>query len=540
MPAAAPLTKLNSLGDRYVAELFDFNPGEARASGEHSYDGRLGPVGAGATARRVEQLDELAAELATVTSRHVEERADEITLRQRLALERFHLVELDAARRNPLAALFRGADPQPYCTHGYAPVPARAEGLIRQLAQLPEWLDAALDELGDSLDSGPRQIAIAAARGLAFFYSEGVDSALPLPEHSDLRAALHARAATAAQACTRYADTIESRHAHPDAALGEARFLALLNAQEGVSESLAGLRAIADAEMSRLRDQFEKVSRTVSPDGGIARAVATMEDDHPSAGSLIDEAAAGLERLAQFWSDSNALTVPGGHCGVTASPPHLRHVTAALDPAGTLASPEVESNYIVTPVDASMNQQQAEQWLRSLNRWTLENIAVHEVYPGHFVHFAHARGQRSRLRKVGFVSGFGEGWAHYTEQLAIEQGMADDRPLLHLAQLQDALLRACRFRATLMIHTEGRSVDDATAMFVKNASMPEYPAHREAERATYDPMYLAYTYGKLQILEWRAELQRRPGFSLRRFHDTLLGSGFPPLAAVRELALSPS
>jgi len=217
----------------------------------------------------------------------------------------------------------------------------------------------------------------------------------------------------------------------------------------------------------------------------------------------------------------------------------MRFVTAALDPAGTLADPEVESNYIVTPVDDSMSKQQADEWLRSFNRWSLENIAVHEVYPGHFVHFVHARTQRSLMRRVGFVSGFGEGWAHYAEQLAIEQGLADGRPLLHLAQLQDALLRACRFRATLMLHTEGASVDDATALFVENAGMAGFPARREAERGTYDPMYLAYTYGKLQILEWRAELQRRPGFRLRWFHETMLRSGFPPLAAVRELVLNP-
>ena len=264
-----------------------------------------------------------------------------------------------------------------------------------------------------------------------------------------------------------------------------------------------------------------------------------MEADHPSAESLIDEAASSLDRLREFWRDRDVVTVSDATCRVAPSPPYLRFVTAAFDPAGTLAEPEVASNYIVTPVDASMSDTQAEEWLRSFNRWTLENVGVHEVYPGHFVHFVHARTQRSLLRRVGFVAGFGEGWAHYTEHLAIEQGLAQDRPLLHLAQLQDALLRVCRFRATLMLHTEGASVDDATAVFVESARMARYPAHREAERGTYDPMYLAYTYGKLQILDWRAKLQRRPGFNLRAFHNTMLGSGFPPLAAVGELVLNP-
>jgi Bacterial protein of unknown function (DUF885) len=532
-------SRLEALANRYVAELFDFDPGGARASGDHSYDGRLGPVGTGATARRVSQLDDLAAELDTVITRGVEERAEEITLRHRIALERFQLVELDAGVRDPLSAIFRGADPQSYCTHDYAPAPVRAEGLIRQLAQLPGWLDAALAELGDTLDAGPRRIAIGVARGLAGFYANDVAGSLALPNHPDLHSLLVARAAAAADACTRFAEAIEARAAHSSVAMGEERFLAMLKAQEGVNESLAGLRAMADAELAQLHARFEDIAHRIAPGKGVVQAVAMMEKDHCSAGSLIDEAAGSLQRLRRFWLDRDVLTVPDAECRVTASPPYLRFVSAAFDPAGTLADPDVESNYIVTPVDASMGEQQADEWLRSFNRWTLENVGVHEVYPGHFVHFFHARNQRSLLRRVGFVSGFGEGWAHYAEQLAIEQGLAEDRPLLHLAQLQDALLRACRFRATLMLHTEGRSVDDATALFVENTGTSEFPARREAERGTYDPMYLAYTYGKLQILEWRAELQRRPGFSLRAFHDTVLGSGFPPLAAVRELVLNP-
>ena len=537
MPGS-PLSPLDNLGNRYVSELFDFSPGDARANGDHSYDGLLGPVGAAATAHRVAQLASLATELNGVTAAGVEERADLITLRHRLALEHFRLVELDAARRNPLSAIFRGADPQPYCTHDYAPVQVRAEALARQLEGLPGWLDAALGELDDSLDAGPRRVAIGVARGLAAFYSNDIDATLPLPGHPDLRALLQRRATAAGRACASFAEAIEARQATPDAALGERRLLAMLEAQEGVTESLAGLRAMADAELAQLRARFEEVAHGIAGSGGVAAAVAMMESDHPAAASLIDEAAASLDRLRQFWRDGNALSIPDAPCRVIASPPYLRFVTAALDPAGTLADATVESNYLVTPVDESMSEQQAEEWLRAFNRWSLENIAVHEVYPGHFVHFVHARRQRSLVRRVGFVAGFGEGWAHYTEQLAIEQGLAEGRPILHLAQIHDALLRACRFRATLMLHAEGASVDDATALFMASSGMAEFPARREAERGTYDPMYLAYTYGKLRILEWRAELEKRPGFSLRGFHETMLASGFPPLAAVRELVLN--
>ncbi len=535
---AASDSHLTKLGNRYVAELFEYSPDSARAEGDHSYDGILGPVGAQATLGRIAQLDEMATELAAVTPRNAEARVDAITLRHRIASERFELVDLEAARRNPLSALFRGANPQPYCTHEYAPVPERAEGLARHLEQLPSWLDAAIDELDDGLDEGPRAIAIEVARRLAGFFADDIDAALPLPAHPELGARLRAAASGAAAACRHFATVIEGRGGRPTPPLGEERFIAMLYAQEGVTETIGHLRQVADAELAVLGAMFEDVAGRIAPGQGVGAAVARMEDDHPTADSLIDDAAVSLAGLRSFWRESGAITVPDDPCRVQASPPYLRWSSAMFDPPGSLAPPEVESNYIVTPVDDTMTDKQADEWLRSLNRWLLENVGVHEVYPGHFVHFLHARRQRSLVRRVGWAAGFGEGWAHYTEHLAIEHGLAEDRPLLHLAQLQDALLRACRFRATLMLHVEGGSVDDATALFMEHTGTHEFPSRREAERGTYDPMYLAYTYGKLQILGWRAHLEGRPGYSERAFHDTMVGSGTPPLAAVGELLLN--
>jgi uncharacterized protein (DUF885 family) len=142
------------------------------------------------------------------------------------------------------------------------------------------------------------------------------------------------------------------------------------------------------------------------------------------------------------------------------------------------------------------------------------------------------------IRRAFWFPAVSEGWAHYTEQLAVEQGLAEGRPLLHLAQLQDALLRACRFRVALGIHTEGMSVEDGTRLFMEHAHIPRLAAEREALRGTHDPMYIVYTYGKLEILRWREILERRPGFSLRDFHDRLVGGGFTSLDVAREYVLA--
>ena len=195
-----------------------------------------------------------------------------------------------------------------------------------------------------------------------------------------------------------------------------------------------------------------------------------MEDDHPSASSLIEEAAGSLERVRQFWRERGVVTIPDAPIRVTASPPYMRFVSAAFDPAGSLAAPDVESNYVVTPVDESMSEKEAEEWLRSFNRWQLENIGVHEVYPGHFVHAVHARRQRSLLRRVGFVSGFGEGWAHYTEQLAIEQGLAEGRPLSSPGSGR-AGRPAGRPPAAMMLQKEGAAGKEGARLFLEEGGV---------------------------------------------------------------------
>jgi uncharacterized protein (DUF885 family) len=263
-----------------------------------------------------------------------------------------------------------------------------------------------------------------------------------------------------------------------------------------------------------------------------------MEDDHPSAEELLPATEAMLDRLRDFWRSTGVISLPpDAHCEVRPTPAFRRWSSASYEPPGALDPPGMAHYYFITTVQPDWTPEQSEQWLRSLNYTALENVSVHEAFPGHFVHFLNGYRNPSLVRRVFGPAGFIEGWAHYTEQLAIEQGLAENRPLLHLAQLQDALLRACRFRAAVGLHCEGMPLEEATRLFEERAYMQRLPAEREALRGTYDALYLVYTYGKLEILRWREELSRRPGWDPRRFHDTLTNAGFPPLAVVRDLVL---
>jgi uncharacterized protein (DUF885 family) len=130
-----------------------------------------------------------------------------------------------------------------------------------------------------------------------------------------------------------------------------------------------------------------------------------------------------------------------------------------------------------------------------------------------------------------------EGWAHYAEQMMVDEGFGGGDPRMRLAQLQEALLRDCRYAVAIRMHTQGMTVDEATRFFVEQGFQEPSSAHEEAMRGTYDPMYLAYTLGKLQILALRDEYRARTGRDLRAFHDAFVAQGGLPVELVRRLIL---
>ena len=534
-----PATTARALCERVVREAWAAEPTLARWSGEHAYDGRIGEAGPDAVRRRATVFAGLAAELDALDLDRldVELRADVRSARMALAEDLMRTGELRQFSLDPRRGLDAAADVASYISRDYAPAAERATALAGHLEQLPDYLDAAFPLLDEAVWEGPRLIAIDGGHGYATFLRNEVRRELG-PLDSGLGARLDRALEAAAQACERWSERVSGLRPLPDSALGAARFTALLAAQEGIEETAETLRSRADAELDKLDAETTELAAEIAPGKRVADAFNLIEDDHPSAEELLPTAAAMLDRLRDFWIGTGVISIPAdAHCEVRATPAFRRWSSASYEPPGPLDPPGMPHYYYITPVQPDWDAEQAEQWLRYLNRPSLENVSVHEAFPGHFVHFLNGYTTPSLVRRIFSPAGIVEGWAHYTEQLAVEQGLTEGRPLLRLAQLQDALLRACRFRAAVGLHCEGMPLDEATRLFEERAHMLHHPAEREALRGTYDPLYLVYTYGKLEILRWREELQRRGNFDARRFHDTLTTAGFPPLAVVRDLVL---
>jgi uncharacterized protein (DUF885 family) len=175
-----------------------------------------------------------------------------------------------------------------------------------------------------------------------------------------------------------------------------------------------------------------------------------------------------------------------------------------------------------------------------LARWKLPTLTYHESIPGHHLQItlANEMPDLPLIRKTTWFSSYGEGWALYAEQLAVEMGMYDDDPLGRVGQLQAALFRAVRLVVDTGLHAMDWSRERAIAYFVDALGENESVAVTEIERYCVWPgQACSYMVGKLTWLRLRDEAKRKLGakFDLRAFHDAGLLSGSVPLSVLERV-----
>jgi uncharacterized protein (DUF885 family) len=179
----------------------------------------------------------------------------------------------------------------------------------------------------------------------------------------------------------------------------------------------------------------------------------------------------------------------------------------------------------------SWPEAETEQWLEVFSATTLPAITVHEVAPGHFSHAQALRRARGEVRRTLNSSAFVEGWAHYAEELCVEEGFGDGEPRFAIGVWLEALVRVTRLACALGVHTAGMTVAEAAARFEADTHLAGSAALSEARRATFDPTYGRYTWGKLEIMRLRERARAEWGasFTPQRFHSALMSLGSPPL-----------
>jgi hypothetical protein len=478
-------------------------------AGRHEYDGQIQDLSVDGVRRALATMEE-AQKQGKLDDPH-----DEAHL---AAFERRAEVvygELELHRRNPLfhqsSLELSGYD------RAYAPEADRRQARERHLASWPEAVDIAVQTL-DQLPAPIAESCLNAVRGLA----AGLDA-----DRSDLEA-------KALQAHARFVDHVAkaAKEGPEDAALGGPALAKLLSSSEALDVDLSELSARADAERDRLRDILTEACARLLPGVPLADAVRQLNEDHPSADGVLAEA---TEQTAEVlaWTREHNLAPTEGECTVRPSPESYRWSIASLSPVAPY-EPVSPTYYNITPPDAAWPAEEQEEWLQIFSRSTLPAITVHEVAPGHFSHFLSMRTLTSDVRKTLQGDAFIEGWAHYCEEMALQEGFRDGDARFAAGVAIEGLVRVTRLAMAIGLHTGALTVAEAAAQFTEHAFHAGPGALSEARRGTFDPTYGRYTWGKLEIMRLRDQARKSWGaeFSLPRFHRELLALGSPPLGLI--------
>jgi hypothetical protein len=513
--------------DRILDELLDDDPATARDLGLHAYDGKVAPISADAIAARIERLRVAAADLEAVAPATLgsNEQLDRAELQSWVASSLFTLVDMDAPRRSPqfYESLFGVSA---YIDRDYAPLEQRAEHLVAHeeaaLAQVAHMRENLTPPLS-------RPVAEVAARNFAGFATYLRGDVVKVMGHAgdDAQRQRFAKANEAlAKAAVELSSWLKKEAARGDEShvLGPVRYAKLLRVQEGLSLPLADFERMNEEDLAANKKAYEELASRAKPRPVVeAQLFAT-------AGRMMQDARA-------FLIDKNIVTLAASDVPtVRETPPYERWNSASIEMSGPFDTAR-SAFYQLTIPDRSWPEKERADYLGSTG--DLLGTTIHEVYPGHFVQGRWAERAPTRVQKAFGSYSFTEGWAHYSEQMMIDQGFGSDDSANRLAMLHGALLRNCRFAASIAIHTKGVPLEEAEKRFVTECHQDAATAHEQAVRGTFDPGYFAYTLGKLQILALRDEAKAKLGdrFSLQRFHDALLAHGAPPVALVHDAVL---
>jgi uncharacterized protein (DUF885 family) len=536
-------TSLDDLTHGFIADYLEFYPTLGAGLGLHLYDGRTGDYTQAAIDAWLRTLGAWERRLAGIEAAELSAQGalDVALIRQTTAAERFRWEVLRDHERNPITASWP-LDVTGYLKRNYAPLDERARALASHLEDVPLFLEAARGHLRDPLPLPIVETAREVFGGYVAFYTADLPSALDGLEDRALRARCVEAAAAATAAVRQHLAFLEEAadRGTQAFAIGESNFAEMLRSGEMVDIPLDRLLALGEAELARLTDDLRATAGRI--DGGAEpRAVmARLGQHHPTAEALIPETAAMLEDLRAFLIDRAIVTVPPDvRPRVEETPPFARWAFAMMDTAGAFEQVATESYYYVTPPEPDWPPERRDEWLTKFDYATLKATSIHEAYPGHFVHFMHVRRAPSIAAKVLTSYSFVEGWAHYCEEMMLEAGVDPD-PQFRLAFLGEALVRVVRYLAAIRMHARGLPLDAAVQMFEEHAYMEPLTARKEAVRGTFDPGYLNYTLGKFLMRRLRDDYRAERGaaFTLRDFHDRLIGLGAPPVPLARRALLS--
>jgi uncharacterized protein (DUF885 family) len=536
-----------ALARTYFDDTFRANPVFATQVGIHAYDAQLGSYGASDYAAQLARDHRYLGRLAGI---------DPAALSPRVALDRRMLENAlrDDLLLNETMRLWKHQPDGYVQTAGgavfllisrkFAPPAVRLRAAIAREEQIPRLYAQARANL-TAVDKDTASIAAEDAAGSVALFEKTVPQAFAGAGDPALRAQLRRSTATAKAATLAFAAYLKSRWiAHPSGtfAIGAANYSARLKYEEAIDMPLDQYLAIGEKALAQTHAEMVATAKRIDPHATTEQVLARLYKVHPTSANLLAAAQGDLVKLRAFVVAHKIIDLPpDADIKVTPTPEFLRATTeASMDSPGPLERVATQAYYNVTPVNPRDSAKDQAQYLEAFNDFERPIISAHEVYPGHFVNFTIDKHLPLTLsEKLLTASSFVEGWAHYDEQMMVDEGWGNGDPRVRIMQLREAIWRNARYVAGVKMHTQGMTVAQAERFFRTEAFLDPASARAEAKRGTQDATYGYYTLGKLEILKLRADYKKKLGsaFTLARFHHDLLQYGDPALPLLRPLLL---
>jgi uncharacterized protein (DUF885 family) len=533
-----------TLADRFFDEYyFPYNPTAATSAGIHKYDDKLEDYSKKGVDARAAMLKKFEAEFAKLPAD-----ADRDLVLNNIRAALLDIETIRSWEKNPdLYSSGISGSAFTIMSRTFAPPDARLKALIARERQMPQ----VLKEARANLKNPPKiytEIAIEQLPGIVSFFEHDVPLAFKQVTDAKLLAEFRKTNATVMAELKDYETFLRNQmlpKSNGDFRLGPENYTKKLAYEEMVDIPLDRLLQIGYDDLHANQKRFREIAAKLDPKKTPQEVLTDLEKDHPAPDKLLDAFRAQIVTLRDFIVAKKIITIPSPVLPILEeTPPFERALTfASMDTPGPYETVAKEAYFNVTLAEKDWKPERVEDFMRGFNRGTILSTATHEAYPGHYVQFLWMQRINSRVRKLIGANSNAEGWAHYCEQMILDEGFAADpasyQAKMRLGQLQDALLRDARYIVGIEMHTGKRTMEQGVEFFEKEGFQTHEVADRETKRGTSDPTYLYYTLGKLQILKLREDYKKMKGaqFSLQAFHDAFMQQGFPPIKIVRRALL---
>jgi uncharacterized protein (DUF885 family) len=548
-PPGGAEAAFTTLAGQVLQDYFRRHPSAATDLGIHDYDDRVEDLSQAARQAESTTLKGFRGSLAALdaASLSLPAQLDREQLIRALDAQILAIDVMQSWRQDP-DAYSSGVTRAAYVImkRPYAPAADRLRSLIAREKQMP----AMLAEARKNLANPPRiytEIAIEQIDGNIAFFKADLPAAFTEVTDPSLQGEFAGANAAVIAALEDYKRFLQKEllpQSNGSFAWGADTYAKALAANEMIELPLDRLLVIAEQDLQKNEAAFQATARAIDPSKTPEAVLASLQQDHPPADRLLETTQKELDSLRRFITEKRIVTIPQSEpANVKETPPFMRSTTSAsMDTPGPFEKATLQGFYHMTLPDPRWTPAQQAEFMHAWYYPAITIVSVHEVYPGHYLQFLYASRFPSDVRKVFGAATNSEGWAHYTEQMMLDEGFHSGEPRYRLAQLQDALLRNVRFVVGIKLHTQGMTLEEATALFEKAGHQPRPVAIAEAKRGTSDALYGYYTMGKLAILKLREDYERKVGseYSLQKFHDAFVALGPLPLPLIRRAMLGES